>query len=249
MLTLYFSGTGNSKYIAQYFSKLMGCQDYSIEESVDFINLIDTNDTIAFCYPIYGSCVPMIMREFVTKYKSYLNEKKLIIFCTQLLFSGDGARVFTDLLKGASYKVIYAEHFNMPNNICNFFLLPIANDEKTKKYIINAECKMNRVCENINKGIIRKRGFNIISKYTGLFSQRFYFRSFEKKAKSDVRISDDCILCDKCIRICPMKNLKHLDKRIEQNGNCTLCYRCVNMCPQKAITVFIHSKVKQQYEG
>lgn len=249
MLTLYFSGTGNTKYIAKYFLNMMECQHYSIEESVDFINLICTNDTITFCYPIYGSCVPLIMREFVTKYKSYLNGKKIIIFCTQLLFSGDGARVFTDLLKGISYTVIYAEHFNMPNNICNFFLVPIASEDKANKYIINAEHKINIVCENIKKGIIKKRGFNIFSKYLGLFCQRLYFHSFEKKAKKDVKITADCIVCAKCIEICPMKNLKLLDNRIEQNGNCTLCYRCVNMCPRKAITVFIHSKVKKQYKG
>ncbi len=249
MLTLYFSGTGNSKYIAKYFSKIMGCQHYSIEENVDFINLIRTNDKIAFCYPIYGSCVPLIMREFIMKYKSYLNGKKIIIFCTQLLFSGDGARVFTDLLKGISYTVIYAEHFNMPNNICNFFLFPIASKEKIEKYIINVQHKVDKTCDNIKNGIIKKRGFNIFSKYLGLFCQRFYFHSFEEKAKKDVKITVDCILCAKCIRICPMKNLKLINNRIEQNGNCMLCYRCVNMCPKKAITVFIHSKVKKQYKG
>ena len=66
-------------------------------------------------------------------------------------------------------------------------------------------------------------------------------------AKKDVRITPDCIVCVKCIGICPMKNLKLRNNIIQQNGNCTLCYRCVNMCPQKAITVLVHSKVKKQY--
>ena len=34
MLTLYFSGTGNTRYIAKNFSKLMECQHHSIEEMV-----------------------------------------------------------------------------------------------------------------------------------------------------------------------------------------------------------------------
>ena len=249
MITFYFSGTGNSKYIARYFSEAMECRCYSIEEGVDFINLMSAHDAIAFCYPIYGSCVPLIMREFVARYRTYLNGKKLIILCTQLVFSGDGARAFTDLLKGINYRVIYAEHFNMPNNICNFALFPLANKQKLKKYVANAECKIDKACENIKNEIIRKRGFNIFSKCLGLFSQRFYFSIVERKAQNDVRINSDCIVCSKCVRICPTKNLKLINNKIEQKGHCTLCYRCVNMCPQKAISVLFHGKVTKQYEG
>lgn len=249
MLTLYFSGTGNSKFIAEKFSKIMDSQCHSIEENVDFQNLICTNDTIAICYPIYGSCVPFIMREFVEMHKKHLNGKKIIILCTQLLFSGDGSRVFTDQLKDINYTVTYAEHFNMPNNICNFFLFPIANREKTKRYFINAEKKLNKTCENIKNGIVVKRGFNILSKLLGLLTQRIYFISYEDKAKRNVKINADCTVCTKCVKVCPMKNLKLVDNKIEQNGKCTLCYRCVNICPQKAITVLIHSKVRKQYRG
>jgi flavodoxin len=98
MLTLYFSGTGNTKYIAEHFSKMAQAECHSIEEEVDFQELIVGASTVTFCYPIYGSCVPLIMREFVAKYKTYLDSKKIIILCTQNLFSGDGARVFTELL-------------------------------------------------------------------------------------------------------------------------------------------------------
>ena len=36
MLMLYFSGTGNSKYIANLFSKKVNAKCYSIEENIDF---------------------------------------------------------------------------------------------------------------------------------------------------------------------------------------------------------------------
>ncbi len=125
MIILYFSGTGNSRYIANLFSQKTGAKSHSIEAKIDFKNIIKENDTIAFCYPIYGSCVPRIMREFVSRNIELLKDKKLIIFCTQLMFSGDGARIFTDLLPKGYGEVIYAEHFNMPNNICNIKLFPI----------------------------------------------------------------------------------------------------------------------------
>ena len=94
MIMFYFSGTGNSKYIAELFCHHMDTNCYSIEDKNNFDNIIASEEIICFCYPIYGSRVPRIMREFIKKHIEYFKNKKIIIFCTQLIFSGDGARVF-----------------------------------------------------------------------------------------------------------------------------------------------------------
>ena len=180
MLMLYFSGTGNSKYIANLFSKKVNAKCYSIEENIDFKKEIKRHNTIAFCYPIYASNVPRIMREFVSKYVEELKDKKLIIFCTQLFFSGDGARVFTDLLPKGYGEVIYAEHFNMPNNICNIKIFPIKNGEEMKKYIKAAQRKMNRICKDLEKGKVKKRGLNKVSNLIGK-SQSKYWPNIEEE--------------------------------------------------------------------
>lgn len=249
VLTLYFSGTGNSKFVAEHFSKLMGASCHSIEEEINFREQMEASETIALCYPIYGSCVPKIMREFITENRPTFEGKKLIILSTQLMFSGDGARVCTDLLTGIRLNILYAEHFNMPNNISNLALFPLADSEKLRRYAKNAERKLERVCGDIRSGIVKKRGFNPISKYLGWLTQRLYFPDLEKRAANDVRITSACIACGKCVTICPMKNLEIIDQKIKQRGRCTLCYRCVNQCPQKAITVLLHKEVKVQYRG
>lgn len=249
MIIIYFSGTGNSQYIAERFSQIMGATCYSIEEAVDFNQIMTAAQTIVVCYPIYGSCVPRIMRDFVSDNQAAFAGKKLIIFCTQLLFSGDGARVFTDLLAGVPVDIRYAEHFNMPNNICNFFLFPLAPPRRQQGYLNKADQKLRRASRNITAGVVKKRGFNLLSRYLGLWTQRVHFGTLEKKAERDVRIAAACNGCGKCVRICPMKNLKITGKSVTQLNHCTLCYRCVNQCPQKAITVLVHTPVSKQYQG
>ena len=248
MLMLYFSGTGNSKYIAESFSQKIGASCHSIEEEINFTKLIDEHDTIAFCYPIYGSCVPRIMREFVSQHLEKIQYKKLIVFCTQLMFSGDGARAFNDLLPRGYGEVIYAEHFNMPNNICNFPIFSVKNGDATTKYLHKAEKKMESVCKHLREGVIKKRGFNSFSKLVGK-SQSAFWPEMEEKNKSSVKTDEDCNSCGACVKICPSKNLQLDEKGIVQNNNCIICYRCVNACPQKAITVMGLKKPKTQYKG
>ena len=246
MIMLYFSATGNSKYVAEIFCKKSGAVCHSIEEDIDFARLLDSNEVIAFCYPIFGSRVPKLMREFVAKYMGILKNKKIIIFCTQYKFSGDGARALTYLFDSAH--VIYAEHFLMPNNICNFSLLPLESDKKLAKYPDKIERKMQKVCDNIKNGIIKRRGFNFISRVLGLL-QGAFFPSIEERGKDKVRIDKDCNNCGLCVKICPMNNFKIEDEMIKTNNNCMMCYRCINKCPQKAITVFLRKKVKRQFKG
>jgi len=146
MLTLYFSGTGNTKYIADSFSRKMDADCYSIEAGINFSAEIEQHDTIAICYPIYGSRVPLIMREFVAKHMSDFKGKKLIVFVTQLAFSGDGARVVTDLFPANHIDVIYAEHFSMPNNISNTFFLRQRSDKSLAKKAHRADRKIDKIC-------------------------------------------------------------------------------------------------------
>ena len=259
MVILYFSGTGNSKYIAELFSRSMNetyssSKCHSIEENIDFGTLISSEEVIGFCYPVYSSRVPRIMREFAGKYMDFLQNKKILIFCTQMLFSGDGARAFTDMFPKNYFKVIYAEHFLMPNNVCNVFITPLASERKIKNYSTQAEKKMQLVCRNISSGIIKKRGFNPVSQVLGL-PQGILMPLIEKITRSSVRIHKSCTApldgtqCRLCVSICPMKNLDFQDGKIVHTSNCIVCYRCINRCPEKAITVFIHTRVKKQYTG
>jgi len=226
----------------------MNANCHSIEENINFSQLISTEEAIAFAYPVYGSRVPRIMREFVENHIEHLKYKKVIIFCTQFIFSGDGARAFTDMFPKNWIEVIYAEHFFMPNNVNNLFILPLAGEKKIKKYATGANLKMKKVCQNIKDGIIKKRGFNNFSRLLGL-TQGAGAPKLEKNAIGSIIIHDDCTRCLLCVSICPMKNLKYESEKIIQNHNCTFCYRCLNKCPGKAINLFFNGKVRKQYKG
>jgi len=259
ILTLYFSATGNTKYIAELFSSKMDAKCRTIEADVDFSCEIKEHDVITFCYPIYGSRVPRIMREFAFRYKAELDGKKIVIFVTQVMFSGDGARVFTDLLKDIDVEVIYAEHFLMPNNVGNIFIFRKQSPEKLEKYVTNANKKMENVCRDIKDGIIRRRGFSSASKLLGCIQGKLWQGdsrkvepskfSAEVWSKNRVKIRKECNSCGLCVKICPVGNFSSEQGEVKPNGNCIVCYRCINKCPQRAISIMIGLKPRWQYEG
>lgn len=247
MLMLYFSGTGNSKYIAKQFAANMSADCHSIEENIDFTKLLSESDTVAVCYPIYGSCVPRIFREFVAQHTQSFAGKKLILFCTQMLFSGDGSRAFARLLPCLENQVIYAEHFRMPNNICNFWLFPVKDKERIRKKRA-ADRKLEQVCKDIQNGIVKRRGWNYFSTFLGK-TQNLLWPIIERNDRGSFTVDNDCNRCGLCVRCCPVQNLALTENGIQQKNNCILCYRCANICPKKAATVMLHTKPKRQYKG
>lgn len=249
MIIFYFSGTGNTKYVANRLAEDLNCESHSIEDDFNFKSSIAEHDVIAVSYPIYGSAAPLIMREFVRKYKNDFQNKKIAIFVTQLLFSGDGARVLTDELTNIDYEVIYAEHFRMPNNLpAKIPGFAIKNGKDLEKRVAKTNVQIHIASENIKNGKVIKRGFNPFSKILGM-PQRIEFYRMEKKLRGDVRIDDSCVKCNVCVNICPTKNLEHVNQKIQKNNLCIFCQRCVHVCPKRAISVFPHYKGSEQYKG
>jgi len=247
MLTLYFSGTGNTKYAAERFSKTLGFVCHSIEEDINFAQMIRAHTRICVCYPIYGSRMPRFFKEFVLRHQEALKGKEIIILATQLIGSGDGARCFVDVFPKNHFKVIYAEHINMPNNVCNVFFLPVKNGAENQNKLKGANKRIDKICENLRNGKTVKRGFNIFSRILGL-GQGAFENIMNNRGKR-IKVRSSCNNCGICVKICPMKNLKSVDEKISHNNNCSICYRCVNKCPQKAITTFFHVRPKKQYHG
>lgn len=80
----------------------------------------------------------------------------------------------------------------------------------------------------------------------GFFGQRLYFGHKTKTYSDKLRVdADKCIGCGKGEKLCPMNNIKIVDKKVVQNNQCTMCYRCINNCPKQAVTLLGKMVVEQ----
>lgn len=252
-LYLYFSGTGNTKYVVKKFSeKLEEDKSYkmlSIEDSSrDYDKLIKEAEIITIAYPIYASILPYIMADFLKDHLSSFEGKKIITITTQLLFSGDGGALPYRLLKKCNVDHLHSIHVNMPSNLVDMAIFPAKPIYKTKKKVLKADAKINKVVSRIKSGKTIKDGRKWYSRTIGYLFQRGFGKGAMDKLRTKVRIDNDiCIKCNQCVSTCPTGNLSNEDGMIKFENQCTLCYRCVNQCPTQAISIFSKKKPKVQY--
>ena len=104
ILGLYFTGTGNTKYVADITKEqfeLLGHEFdlFSIEleknSPTKIKNIIRNYDMIGLFHPIYGSGIPKIFKKYLDELTKLVDDLNIDGFTitTVALFSGDGAIV------------------------------------------------------------------------------------------------------------------------------------------------------------
>ncbi len=240
----YFSGTGNTWWVSEELShqfEQLGhlSETYSIETvSVGkAAAMIDAVDIVGFGYPIHGSDVAKPMENFINSLPQ-VSGKKAFVFCTQWLWSGDGAQVGGTMAQEKGFNIKWGEHFLMPNNVTvSIISLPYTNDHGRLAGVLDrARKRVAFFSREISAGRVFLRGFSQVAFYLGCM-QRLPFRKVFHRLKNDIGIdSDNCIDCGECVRLCPVNNLFYQDQAIQTKGECIICLRCYNFCPVAAVT-------------
>ena len=247
MIGIYFSGTGNSRYAAEYFINLATTEKsnvFSIEDE-KVIEKIKSSELLIFSYPVQFSSVPKFLQDFIIKNKKLWNGKKIFIIATMGLFSGDGSGILGRLLKKYGAKIIGGLHLKMPDSICDEKLLKRSFNENVK-LIKKAESKIKHAVKCLNAGKPTKEGLGLLCQIAGLLGQRLYFGYNTKHYCNKLFINPEkCIICGKCEKLCPTANIKFVNKIAIHYNRCTMCYRCLNNCPKQAITLLGKKVVEQ----
>lgn len=248
-----FSGTGNTYFIGKKIQDVLKenniwCDLYTVEKKHDDDQLFDGYDVIGLGYPIYGSDAPLLIKNWINGLKMH-HQKKAFVFCTQMMFSGDGAAYGGRLFEKKGFVVRQQAHFNMPNNITDYKILRPFNKHNLIKIEQRKTKQVNQFVKKILDDRKCRKGSNLFSLCLGLL-QRIPYQKMEMKWISDsIKIEDHCILCGKCIDLCPTSNFEIKEGILKTKNLCFACYRCINHCPVNALHSSKNTFVKHPYEG
>ena len=247
-----FSGTGNTFYIARLLQDgLIACGHtvdlMPIEACPDVNRLVAECDLFGLGYPIYGSDIPLLVRSMIESLEMVAG-KRAFVFCTQMMYSGDGAAYAGKMLRRKGFVIRQLAHFNMPNNLTDYLrFLPEPQDLTGLR--IRKDRQTRRFVEAIDRNRSLRKGMNPLSLLLGLL-QRVPFQKYESAMFSHaIKIDATCIMCGLCQRLCPVGNFQIKDGKLTEMDRCILCYRCISHCPVQALHTNPRHTVKYQYRG
>jgi len=247
-IIFYFSGTGNAKRIAFWFSefavkKRINCKIFDITKcNIHHMSTPMNDALIIIISPTHGFNFPKITLDFIRHLPKGGNRVVLINtragmkigkFVTPGL-TGIALLLSSIILKTKGYKIVGQIPFDMPSN---WLSLHPALNEQTVKYL--HKINYNRVEKHSDKIFSGQDDFlayrDLIQDILiSPISLAYYCVGRFAFAKS-FYASAACDNCGSCIKQCPVQAIKTVNAHPYWTLKCESCMHCMNNCPKKAI--------------
>lgn len=244
----YFSGTGNTLFVARDIAKRLGASLTPIVSLVDETAVHLDSEVVGIVHPVYYGELPVVVREFAEKLVN-LDEKYIFAVCTFGGSAGDSLRSLKKIIRSRGGELSAAYGVHMPQNA--FYKFWEKHEPLYRKW---RKKKLNIVVSNTEA---RKTGtfftnifFDIIFKGIQAYVRPKYKQSFIKLSgaspdlsvdelirlnDTSFSVTDKCTGCGVCAKVCPVKNIVMVKGKPAWQHRCENCIACYNFCPEKAI--------------
>jgi len=233
----YFSGTGNTEYVARLIQEQLAGQTadlYRIEDLANNGVRIDLHsyDMLGIGSPCYGFNPARIVLDFA---KSLPRSDALPVFlfltCAGPCYMNDAALFgLKRILKRKGYRIVNERIFVMPANIL------IRYPDHIIGLLLDAAAKIaGQLAAEITDGRPRLRSDGFLPYFTHGLLRLLDAPLMRFSLWLDFHASRDCNQCRLCVDSCPRRNISLKRGHIRYGLNCEACYRCVYLCPRRAI--------------
>ena len=234
-MVLYFTGTGNSKFVAVALAE-------ALEDAVSSMNAVMRRGEKLSVYSEkpYVVVAPIHAWRYPAAVEALLQDANLEgsrdVYCIAAMGenSGNADKALGKLFaaKGMNFKGFCG--VVMPNNYIAGW--EVDTEEEVRDMLNAAVPKVKLLAEKIKAGesICKDDRTPMAGLMSGLVN--YGFRNFMLK-KQVFDVSESCVGCGVCAASCPTSNIFVADGTANFGENCTSCYSCLHRCPMKAINI------------
>lgn len=246
ILVLYYTGTGNSEYVAKKIGEQTEDKVINLFEKIkrhDYSEIHSARPLI-FVYPTYAWQMPRILRDFILR-TSFTGSKCAYFLATCGDSMGNTPKYLRQLCEQKKFTYMGCAEVVMPENYIAVFNAP--ERKQAVRIIRNADIVIENTADVIkHNGTIPEKKISAFAKAgSGIINTLFYPLVVSAKK---FYATDACIGCGKCADVCPLNNVSLKDRKPVWGNQCTHCMACICKCPKEAIEYGNRSKGKPRYQ-
>ena len=243
-MVLYFTGTGNSQYVAEVIAEQLGDELISINNYIkngiagDFVS---GKPYVLVC-PTYAWRVPLLVEDWMkTARFDGCKDLYFVLTCGAGTY---GAQTYAKRLceeTGMNFRGF--KTVVMPENYIAMFNVP--DKEKSARIVAAAMRPIKAAVKSIAAG----EDMPEKNPPLGMFMSTIVNWFFYKFTISDkgFHLEKPCVSCGKCVELCPLNNVSLVDGKPVWGGNCTHCMACICGCPAECIEYNKASQKRRRY--
>lgn len=240
-----FSGTGNSRYVANRLSEALSDNVIDLNEVIKtgMVDEFHTDRRLVIVTPTYAWRIPRVVANWLKTNKiTGAHDAWFVMTCGSEI--GNAARYNSRLCNVLGLNYMGTKQIVMPENYIAMFDAP--DESSAKKIIVAAEPEItaagDRIKSNAAFDTPRNNAYDrIMSGWVNPVFYKFFVGADAFTA------GDGCIACNQCVRLCPLNNISIVDGRPVWGKNCTHCMACICRCPVEAIEYGKKSIGKPRY--
>lgn len=232
-MILYFSGTGNSAYLAKKLAKETGEVLFSLNDALKYgaDPQLTEVDRLIFVTPTYSWRLPRVVAAWIRRvdFPSGL-PVWFVMNCGSEIGNADRYNRRLCAEKGLQYRG--TAEIQMPENYIALFSVP--GETEARAIIARAEPVLEEIAQSLEKEHpFPPRRIRLLDRlYSRLVNPIFYTLFVKARA---FRVDARCIGCGKCETRCPLNNVHLVDGKPVWGNTCTHCMACICGCPTRAI--------------
>ena len=246
-MIFYFSGTGNSLWVARQLQESLQEPLYKLVDvlSSDQVYALGEEERLGFVFPVYSWGPPEVVLEMISRLRLSREPSFLYFVCTCGDDAGKTAEVFCKAVERRGWTCQAGYSVFMPNT---YVCLPGFDVDAPEVESRKREEAWGRVREIQVKIAGRESGFDCHEgsmPFLKTYVVRPLFCRFLMSARW-FHASDACVSCGICEKVCPMNNIR-VDRKPVWGKRCTQCLACYHFCPMHAVGYASQTLNKGQY--
>ena len=247
VLVIYFSATGNSKYVAKQLAEDEERLIF-IPDAVDqgtFVFTVESNEKLGIISPTYNWTLPSIVEDFLKKMELRYTDRPYMYYVGTFGTTTGAAATMADRIlkaKGLAFDAMF--DVKMPDTWTPVF--DLSEEERVSDMNQEADLQIKQLRANVRRKVKGKHMHLTTPYFTGVIGKAIYDKY--TRNTDHFTVESSCIGCGLCAGKCPVHAIEIVNKHpVWVKEKCTMCLGCLHRCPVFAIQYGKNTKKHGQY--